>query len=77
MAAKKTFEQSIAELEDIVAKLEGGNVSLEESIALFENGIKLTKSCKDLLDKAERIVSVLMADASGEIVKEPFPDMEN
>ena len=41
MAEKKTFEQSISELEEIVAKLEGGNVTLDESLELFEKGINL------------------------------------
>ena len=41
----KTFEQSIAELEEIVEQLENGDVTLDESLGLFEKGIKLSKSC--------------------------------
>lgn len=72
MAEKKTFEQSISELEEIVAKLEGGNVTLDESLELFEKGIKLSKSCQQMLDAAEKKVSILMTNDDGEIVKEDF-----
>ena len=72
MAAKKTFEQSIAELEEIVSKLEGGNVTLDESLTLFEQGIKLSKNCQQMLDAAEKKVSILMTNEDGEITKEYF-----
>ncbi|NDO18226.1 exodeoxyribonuclease VII small subunit [Lachnospiraceae bacterium MD329] len=68
----KTFEQSITELETIVAKLEDGDVTLDESLELFEQGIKLSKSCQKMLDSAEKRVSVLMANDDGEMVKEDF-----
>ena len=54
------FEKSIKELEKIVETLEKGDKSLDESIALFEEGIKLSKECNDILDKAEKKVSVLI-----------------
>ncbi len=76
MAEKKTFEQSISELEDIVDRLEGGGASLDESLELFEKGIKLSKSCQKMLDSAEKKVSVLMADENGEMVKEDFVNEE-
>ena len=44
----KTFEQSIAELEEIVEQLENGDVTLDESLGLFEKGIKLSKSCQKM-----------------------------
>lgn len=72
MAEKKTFEQSISELEEIVSQLEGGNVTLDESLELFEKGIKLSKSCQQMLDAAEKKVSILMTNSDGEIVKEDF-----
>lgn len=68
----KTFEQSISELEEIVAKLEAGDTSLDESLELFEKGIKLSKSCQKMLDDAEKKVSVLMTNEDGEMVKEDF-----
>lgn len=54
------FEKSMKELEKIVESLEKGDKSLDESIALFEEGIKLSKECNDILDKAEKKVSVLI-----------------
>ena len=56
----KTFEQSITELEKIVERLEDGDVTLDESLELFEQGIKLSKSCQKMLDSAEKKVSFLM-----------------
>ena len=76
MAEKKTFEESVMELEKIVAELEGGDVTLDESLSLFERGIKLSKSCQKMLDAAEKKVSVLMTNDDGEIVKEEFGDMD-
>ncbi len=75
MAEKKTFEGSVAELEKIVAQLEGGDVTLDESLTLFERGIKLSKSCQKMLDEAEKKVSILMTNDDGEIVKEEFGDL--
>lgn len=67
----KTFEEQIAQLENVVRQLEGGSCSLDDSIKLFEEGIKLSKSCHDMLEKAEKKVSVLI---NGE--KQEFADME-
>ena len=64
MAKEKTFEEQIGDLEEIVNKLENGEVSLDESLSLFEQGIKLTKGCQKMLDMAERQVKVLMSDGS-------------
>lgn len=72
MAEKKTFEQSISELEEIVSRLESGSVTLDESLELFEQGIKLSKSCQKMLDGAEKKVSVLMANEDGEMIEEDF-----
>lgn len=72
--AEKNFEQSIKLLEEIVSKLEGSEISLEESIALFEDGVKLTKSCQKMLDDAEKKVSVLMIDENGKTAE--FGGME-
>ena len=76
MAENKTFEESVMELEKIVAELESGDVTLDESLSLFERGIKLSKSCQKMLDAAEKRVSVLMTNGDGEIVKEEFGDMD-
>ncbi|MFR3237547.1 MAG: exodeoxyribonuclease VII small subunit [Acutalibacter sp.] len=60
MAAKKLkFEEAMRRLQEIVGKLESGEVSLEESIKLFEEGAKLSSQCYQLLDKAEQQVTQL------------------
>lgn len=56
------FETSLKELETLVEALETGNISLEEALAKFERGVKLTRQCRDLLQKAELRVDQLMAD---------------
>lgn len=70
------FEKQIAELEGIVKTLEGGSISLDESLALFEKGIKLTKSCQKMLDEAEKKVSVLVSDGNGDMVEKDFINEE-
>lgn len=60
------FEEAIKELEAVVSSLESGEKGLDESIALFEKGIKLSKQCQKLLDDAEKKVRVLLADGSEE-----------
>jgi len=72
----KGFEESLGELENIVEQLEAGDVSLDESVKLFENGMKLAKSLRKLLDNAEKKVSVLLADENGELKKTDF-DVDN
>lgn len=63
MAVKKqSFEDSMARLEAIVAQLEKGDCSLDQSLKLFEEGAKLAGQCEELLDKAEQKVNILLAD---------------
>ena len=69
---EKSFESSLAELEQIVTKLEDGDLPLEESLELFEQGIKLSRECRERLTNAERRIEILMKDADGEIVVEDF-----
>ncbi len=73
MAKKtKSFEDSLEELETIVGQLEGGDLPLEESLDLFEKGIRLSRDCRERLSKAESRIEVLTKDADGEIVVEEF-----
>lgn len=65
-----TFEASIARLDEIVKTLEGGQVSLEESVKLFEEGAKLSVSCEKLLKDAELKVSMLMNGPEGPVEQE-------
>jgi exodeoxyribonuclease VII small subunit len=55
-----TFEEQISKLEETVRLLERGDVSLDESLALFEQGVKLAKSCREQLDNAEKKVKILV-----------------
>ena len=61
-----TFEKAIEELESIVARLEGGKVPLEESVAIYERGEALKRRCEDLLRQAEARIEKITLDASGQ-----------
>lgn len=74
--AVKTFEQSMTELEDIVSKLEAGDITLDASLELFEKGIKLANFCQKKLDEAEKKVKVLTYSDDGEIIEKDFGDGE-
>ena len=66
MAQKnQTFESSLGELEKIVRKLEDGELSLEESLKLFEDGVKLSRECQERLSQAERRIEILLKDSQG------------
>ena len=65
------FEQSLAELETLVQQMESGDMSLEESLKAFEQGIKLTRSCQKALTDAEQKVQKLL-EQNGELTTEPF-----
>lgn len=69
-----TFEASIERLDQIVAALESGDVSLEESIKLFEEGTALSARCAKLLDEAELKVTRLMQGPDGAPVEEEIPN---
>ena len=71
-----TFEESIARLEQIVRGLEQGNVPLEESLKLFQEGTELVRSCGQLLDEAELQIKKVMTAADGSPVMEDFLDEE-
>jgi exodeoxyribonuclease VII small subunit len=75
-AAAMTFEQAIARLGEIVESLEEGEQPLEESIALFEEGMSLAKSSQTILDRAERRIEELLGvDTQGKpVVREIEPD---
>jgi exodeoxyribonuclease VII small subunit len=75
-APATTFEQAIARLGEIVDSLEEGEQPLEESIALFEEGMTLAKSSQEILDRAERRIEELLGvDAQGKpVVRELEPD---
>jgi len=61
-AKKQTFEDQLSSLENIVENLENGDLPLEDSLAQFEKGVKLTRDCQKLLDKAQQKVAILSQD---------------
>jgi exodeoxyribonuclease VII small subunit len=67
-----SFEKALSDLESIVEKLEKGGLSLNESLALFEKGVKLAKFLRGELGKAEKKVEILLKDEKGGIRAEPF-----
>lgn len=66
------FEASLQQLEQLVQQMEQGNLSLEESMQAFEQGVALTRQCQQALDAAEQKVQVLMQDAEGRLQEQPF-----
>ncbi len=71
------FEEALARLEAIVAELERGELPLEDSMRIFEEGIKLSKVCLKMLDDAERRVEILVKDKDGRKRTRPFELEEN
>jgi len=69
--AEKKFEAALERLEEIVKKMESGDLSLEESLTAFEEGIRLSRFCADRLDEAERKVEILLREG-GELQARPF-----
>ena len=70
----KDFETSLKKLEKIVSDLENGNLPLEESIKTFEEGVKLTKHCQNLLSKAELKIQKLVESKDGSVDLETFDE---
>jgi len=70
--AKEKFEEALNKLEKIVSKLERGDIPLEESLKLFEEGVRLSRFCNQKLDEAEKRVEILMKDKEGIIKPQPF-----
>lgn len=71
---KKSFEEQISRLEEIVSQLEHGDVQLSDSLSLFEEGTKLVTSCSGMLDEAEQKVVKLMKGADDAPVELPFEE---
>lgn len=75
---KKTpdFEQSLQDLEALVSQMEQGDLSLEESLKAFEEGVGLTRECQAILAQAEQKVQILM-ESGGELTTQPFTPEED
>jgi exodeoxyribonuclease VII small subunit len=72
-----SFEESLKQLESIIGKLERGDLPLEESVRLFEEGIKLSDACKTDLETAEGKVQMLLKQKDGSMKPGPFLQDEN
>ena len=75
--SNETFEASMLRLEQIVRAMEKGDVELEESLKLFQEGTELVRSCGKLLDEAELQIKKVMTAADGSPVLEDFADEPN
>lgn len=69
---KKTFEESLNELEKIATDLERGDLNLEEAIKKFETGMKLSKECSEKLENAEKRINILVQNENGTLEEEKF-----
>jgi exodeoxyribonuclease VII small subunit len=75
---KPDFERSLARLEEVVRKLESPQLSLDEAMRLFEEGVGLSRECQKQLEEAEGRVEILLKKADGKMAAEPFePEGEN
>jgi exodeoxyribonuclease VII small subunit len=75
---KPDFEKSLARLEEVVRRLESPQLSLDEAMTLFEEGVALSRECQKQLEEAEGRVEILLKKADGKISAEPFePEGEN
>ena len=75
---KVDFERSLTRLEEVVRKLESPQLSLDEAMKLFEEGVELSRECQKQLEEAEGRVEILLKKADGKMTAEPFePETEN
>ena len=75
--AKKNFEKALADLENIVQRLDENDLSLDEALSLFEEGIKLSRFCSQKLDSVENKVEILLRNDEGNLKKEPFENSDS
>ncbi|MCA1558337.1 MAG: exodeoxyribonuclease VII small subunit [Acidobacteria bacterium] len=73
-AQGKSFESSLVALEKIVRELERGDLPLEKSLELFEEGVRLSRECQERLNSAERRIELLMHDTDGQPIISAFDD---
>lgn len=73
--AREKFEEALKKLEEILRKMEAGDMTLEESLKAFEEGIRLSRLCAERLDEAERRVDMLLKEGETLVIK-PFAGEE-
>ena len=69
---KKSYEEQIQELEKIINELENGNLNLDDSVAKFEEGMKISKECNKMLENAEKKITILLNGEIGEVQEDNF-----
>jgi len=74
---QKKFEDAMKRLEEIVQMLENGDLTLEESLEIFEEGMNLIRFCTNKLEEAEKRVTILVQESEGEYIQVPFKDKED
>ena len=72
MADNNTYERAVSELEKLINKLEAGNLTLDESIAAFQDGIRLAAYCRKKLDEVEKRISILLEKQDGSIEERDY-----
>jgi exodeoxyribonuclease VII small subunit len=76
MKKEKAFEEALQELEEIVSRLEHGDLPLEQALQLFEEGVRLSRLCHAKLDEAQKRVEIVLKDESGKMTAHPFEQVE-
>jgi exodeoxyribonuclease VII small subunit len=71
-----SFEENMKKLEEIAAELEKGELDLDTSVSKFEEGMKISKECNEMLEKAEKKITMLIKGEDGEVVEENFVQNE-
>jgi exodeoxyribonuclease VII small subunit len=74
---KGDFEKSLGRLEEVVKRLESADLSLDEAMKLFEEGVTLSRECQKQLEEAEGRIEILLKKADGKIVAQPFESDED
>ena len=73
---KPGFEDSLERIEEIVERLEGGDLTLDESLSLFQEGVELSRGCQSVLDEAQRRIELLIRAADGTLATQPLGSSE-
>ena len=76
MEERITFEDNIKKLEEIATELEKGDLDLDTSVSKFEQGMKISKECSEILEKAEKKITMLIKGDNGEVTEENFVQNE-
>ncbi|MGH7829084.1 MAG: exodeoxyribonuclease VII small subunit [Candidatus Binatia bacterium] len=74
---EKKFEEALEELEKVIEQLESGELSLEDSLAAFEEGVRLVKHCNHKLNEIEKKVQLLVKDKEGKLQLKSFTDADD